>query len=155
MCMCIWITPCWCLQRSAPQTGSRVSNSRLSVYEEWLVQRNTSRPQWWSWTLRHKVRQLKQRFQDLLWYILFLLNSAFISKPAKCPFNKVSTGANLLLSPVAMTTNGSTALRLMSNQGDGGAQSDGANPKLWLQSWVSDHFGFCWKSKPYFQFKWF
>ena len=37
-----WIKTCLCLQRSGPQTESRVSRVQLCVSEEWLVQRTSS-----------------------------------------------------------------------------------------------------------------
>ena len=37
---------------------SRASRVQLSVHEEWPVQKWSSILQWWTWTLRHKVREL-------------------------------------------------------------------------------------------------
>ena len=46
---------CLCGGRVGP---SRTSRIRLSVCEQWLVQRWSSRLQYWTWTIRHKVSRV-------------------------------------------------------------------------------------------------
>ena len=60
-----WIKTCLCLQRSGPQTESRVSRVQLCVSEEWLVHGSSSSLQERTWTLTHRVRDCFSC--DLLW----------------------------------------------------------------------------------------